>query len=547
MAKKLIVLIATTVVAAVAALSGAATAPKVKDVFRLAQVVTRGEDGGGEPSIAAAKDGTLYLSYPGRAGMGFFRSVDLGVKWTKGALADKDSGDTTVNVDSGGAVYQSNLSGTLQVDIYKSLNGGKTWSQKGVTGSEDNPSSKNSSNSPFLVDRQWVDAYIPPGKTTKEARVYVTYHDWIAGLMWINVSKDGGKTFSEQKTVMTDTAALANGFCNVIPGGVRVVQSGPRAGRVYVLWMAGNAATNPTTGCNETQMDTFGQIWSAYSDDEGATWTDQLVYDAGAIGHDASYIFADLTLDDAGNPYTAFAINDADPPHTGGDGDQWNIFVSASFDGGKTWNGKSDGTGSPYKVTTTSGTHVFPAITAGDPGKVAVAYLGTDSVIPQIPYGKAFPGGDPKAKWNVFVARSLNLKTGSPAWSSFRVTPKPMHTGDICNLGIFCSAFRGISNRDLLDFIDIVGDPDGMLHVAYTDTENSKDGSIMAVNQIAGTPISTANPLIGKPRILPKLPKVPTKVLAEKLAGTGVGDWSLLGLLLFVGAGLILRGLRRTA
>ena len=52
----------------------------------------------------------------------------------------------------------------------------------------------------------------------------------------------------------------------------------------------------------------FHSVWVAYSDDGGATWTDQLVYDAGP-GHDGSEIFADLTLDDVGNPYVAFTMN----------------------------------------------------------------------------------------------------------------------------------------------------------------------------------------------------------------------------------------------
>src|SRR5439155_2837282 len=272
-------------------------------------------DTGGEPSIASAKDGTLYVSYPASSvkasdpsGSVFYRSTNGGTSWKAGALASArgDSGDTTVNVDSTGAVYQSNLRYVhpdgLQIDMYKSLDKGAHWFQKGVTGSADNPSSDNSTNSTFLVDRQWTDAYVPHGKTTKDARVYITYHDFVTSLIWVNVSKDGGRTFSEQTNVVNDPAALANSACNTVPGGLRVVQSGPHAGRVYVVWLSGDLAENAATGCNVTQLATFGQIWSAYSDDEGATWTDQLVYDSGvfapgdglgliSIGHDASTLF----------------------------------------------------------------------------------------------------------------------------------------------------------------------------------------------------------------------------------------------------------------
>lgn len=121
----------------------------------------------------SAPDGTLYVSYPSRAfGMGFYRSLNHGKKWIAGATAYPSSGDTTINVDSTGAVYQSNLRGLprrdpgvisdpspLQIDMFKSLDKGASWPQEGVAGTSDS-----STNSPFLVDRQWADAYVPPGR-----------------------------------------------------------------------------------------------------------------------------------------------------------------------------------------------------------------------------------------------------------------------------------------------------------------------------------------------------------------------------------------------
>jgi hypothetical protein len=406
------------------------------------------------------------------------------------------------------------------------------------------------------MDRQWVDAYIPPGKTTNDARVYFTYHDFVVGLMWVNVSKDGGKTFSDQKTIMTDPIALAHGFCNVIPGGVKVVQSGPHAGRVYIAWLSGNVATNAPTGCNITQMDTFGQLWIAWSDDEGDTWNDHLVYDAGVIGKDMSGLFADLALDREGNPYTTVSFQSGDVPHTGAPDDQWDVYAFASFDGGETWNGATDATGTPYKVTSTVGTHIFSAITAGDPGNVAVAYIATDAVIPQLPYGKPFPGGVPDAEWNVYLAKSYDVKSGHPTWKTQKLTSKPMHVGDVCVLGLFCAVFDpltliggpslGTTNRDLLDFIDVVTAPNGMVHVAYTDTEISDDGAIISSNQVAGTPlIKPAKPILKVTKRIHKVVKK-TRVLGSKLAGTGVRDATTTGLLLILVAGLLTRRLRRT-
>lgn len=540
--KKLLVPVAVAAVAIVTSIGGAASVSK--DTFRLAKVGISG----GEPSITSAPDGTLYVSYPGSK-IWFYRSKDLGKTWKAGGIAPGTPGDTTVNVDLSGAVYQSNLHNVdrtdpldqLQGEVFKSFDQGKTWPQKGTTATSDN-----STNSPFFMDRQWVDVYTPPGKTTNDTRVYISYHDFVPSIIWINVSKDGGKTFSEQRNVISDPVAQANSFCNTIPGGLRVVQSGPRAGRIYVVWMAGSVETNAPTGCNITQLDDFQQLWAAWSDDEGDTWQNALIYDGG-FGRDMSTLFADLTLDVAGNPYVTWGMQPPYLPHTGAEGDQWDVYVSASLDGGKTWNGKADGTGEAFKVSSDKGTHFFPAIAAGDPGKVAVAYIATPTVIPQLPYGKPFPGGDPDAKWYVYMARSLDLETGHPTWVTQKLTAKPIHTGDVCTLGIFCTVFEPFgANRDLLDFIDIAFDRAGMVHVAYTDTEVKADErTILVANQITGVPL--LQPLTPKLR-LPKLPKpkIVPRVKGEKLAGTGVADAPIaLGMALVGVAVLVAWRLRR--
>ena len=443
------------------------------------------KDGGGEPSIAAGPEGNLYVSYPSGDGMSFYRSFDQGRNWKAGGIADSGSGDTAVNVDSSGAVYQSNLNGSndalpLQADVWKSFDFGKSWPQKGHGLDGDDASSN-----PFFVDREWTDAWIPPGKTTNQSDVYVEYHDFGPSQVWVNVSNDGGRTFGQPIDLLTaDPNAEANTFCNSIPGGLKVVQSGPHAGRVYAAWLTGDAVTNAATGCNYTQMDTFHQVWIAWSDDGGQTWTDQLIFDGG-FGHDASALFADLALDNQGNPYVAFGDNL---------GDEWDMWVERSFDGGKTWNGKSDGTGQPFKVNSDTGTHFFPAIGAGDPGKVDVAWIGTPTKIQTLPYGKPAPGGGAGANWYLFTAQSLDLNTDHPHWSQTKVTPDPIHVGDVCTLGIFC-VFPN-SNRDLLDFIDLTVDRTGIAHVSFTQ-DTDKSNGIYAANQTGGDRVTegtSANP-----------------------------------------------------
>jgi hypothetical protein len=429
------------------------------------------QNGGGEPSVVFGQR-TLYVSAPG-AGMMFYRSADTGKTWVAGGLADTSSGDTSVNTDQSGAVYQSNLNAitgdtnTLQVDVYKSFDKGDTWPQKGTSTIEDN-----SSQQPFFVDRQWTDALIPAGGTTDTATVYVSYHDWAPSEVWVNKSTDGGKTFGTAVPVINDPVAVADSYCNTIPGGLKIVRSGPHAGRVYVAWLAGDP-TNSLTGCNETQLQAFHDIWIAYSDDGGTTWTDKLVYDAGPL-HDGSEIFADLTLDNQGNPYLGFTMNIED---------EFDVYVEASFDGGQTWNAALGG--APYKMNTDTGTHYFPAIIAGKPGNVDMAWLGTTTIVPTTPYGKPEPNGDVDADWNLFAGTARGLNTATPKSFAQQLTTTPMHHGDICTLGIFCLAVDG--NRDLLDFIDITTDSSGLFHVSYTDDYSA--GALVAANQTGGPTI----------------------------------------------------------
>jgi hypothetical protein len=443
----------------------------------------RAAAGGGEPSIATGPDGSIYTSGLSN-GTTFLRSTDGGASWQKPAgLPFSSSGDSTVGVDSSGSVYLTDLSGgagladTLQVMLYKSRTAGNAPWAKGLGPAGATQAGSNASNSPMLVDRQWVDAYIPPNGSTDTAKVYMTYHDWAPSQIWVNSSTDGGAHFGVPVDVITSPQASAASFCDTIPGGIKVVKSGPHAGRVYVAWLAGDVVFNPATGCNETQAQLFHTVWVAWSDNADAqvpTWTDQLVYDAG-IGKDASTIFADIDLDTAGNPYIAFSM-----PTLG----EWDTFVMASFDNGATWNGKSDGTGVPYTVNADTGSHYFPAIAAGDPGRVDVVYLRSPGLVPVLPDGKPKPGGDPNMLWSIYVAQSLDLNLGSPTWTITDVKAKPMHKGDICTFGIACLGNLG-ADRSLADFIDIAITPDGRFHASYTDNYlNAKELDV--VNQTSG-------------------------------------------------------------
>src|SRR6185369_14478360 len=198
------------------------------------------------------------------------------------------------------------------------------------------------------------------------------------------------------------------------------------------------------------------------------------------------------TIDRAGNPYFGFANNlNSNPATCSAESTagtvlavlscEYDMYVVWSSNGGAAWDGGgglvAGSAAAAYRVNPAGerGTHFFPAIAAGDPGKVDVAYLRSPTILPTDVFGKADPGGcagpgpangnpttyPPACSWNLFAAQSVNL-TAAPspaAWTVTQITTPPMHVADICNLVIFCLAPS--SNHNLLDFVQEALDQKG--------------------------------------------------------------------------------------
>jgi hypothetical protein len=481
---------------------------------------------GGEPSIASDTLGQLYVTTP-QGGTLTYTSTNAGSTWRQVTTADPSSGDDCLATDQASSVYLCNLAGSegvapLQADVWKSLDHGATW-----THGEGALPQCGTSCSAFGVDRDWVAASIlPPATTTGQAEVVLMYHDFYGpSQIWVNISHDGGATFGPPVEVLAAPAVtpgavagtlVAQGytFCNTVPAGVAIAPPGAaHAGRIFVAWIAADLAQN-ASGCNVSMLQAFHTLWISYSDDNGVTWTPQQAFDAG-IGHDASTPFVGFTIDRAGNPYLGFAINLNSNPATCSTEStagtvqadvscEYDMYVVWSSNGGATWDGGgglvAGSASAAYRVNPVSerGTHFFPAIAAGDPGKVDVAYLRTPTILPTDALGKADPGGcagpgpangnpityPPACSWNLFAAQSLNLTAApsSATWAVTQITTTAMHVGDICNLGIFCLAPS--SNRDLLDFIQEALDQKGCAHIVYAD--DNTVSRIRVANQTSG-------------------------------------------------------------
>lgn len=502
----------------------------IADVPPAYNVVDVGSQYGGEPYIISDPAGNLYDSSPS-LGAGFLLSTNHGAGWTGPFTADPSSGDTALGSDQSGAVYLANLAGgdggpaPLQSDVFKTTDKGQHFSQ----GTPVNLPGKTcgTSCSPFGVDRQWVDGYIPPGGTTDSALVVLMYHDFYgASRIDVNISTDGGKKFGNPIDVQANFAPAAaqqagivnaDSLCDTVPVGVFIAKGGPHPGRIITAWIAADPSA-PATGCNLSQAQSFHNLIVAFSDDQGKTWTPQVAFDGGLF-HDSSSPFTGFALDNQGNPYFGFTMNlNSDPSCANKNLPQdpkceFDMYIVYSSDGGSTWKG---GTGArsatappnsataPIKVNTDQGTHFFPWIAAQDPGHVVVSYLHTPDLIATDVNGKEHPGSCFPAAckfpgvWNLFASQSANLNAADPSTVQFattQVTTDGMHKGDICNLGIAC--VPKVSNRHLLDFQTVAIDPLGCAHIAYSD-DLTIPNNLKAANQTAGcftpTPIGGTAP-----------------------------------------------------
>jgi hypothetical protein len=378
---------------------------------------------------------------------------------------------------------------------------------------------------------------------------------------------------------------------------VQIVKPGlPHAGRIYVSWISVDLPSN-ANGCNLSMDQSFHTAWVAYSDNNGGTWNPQMVYDSG-VGHDMSTPFASFTLDNQGNPYMAF--NTPAPSEnpalcgtesSGGfvqsDGTcVFNTYVVWCKCGGSNVS-FDDGTGlisgaaaNAYQVnppaptvcptdmtrTSTCGTNIYATIAAGDPGKVDVSYLHTDTIVPTgaVGVGKFDPLGcdkndepappptyPPRCQWNLFGAQGLDLASTTPAtatWTNVQLTSVPMHYGDICNLGIACAQqVDGQVPRDprhLLDFNQETVDPTtGCAHIAYADDNAGSNYGIPGNNSPFGNKLVSANQVAG-PSIIGTGSCGPSNNIPE-------AAWSIVlpatGVAAVLGSGLMMRRRRRRA
>lgn len=116
---------------------------------------------------------------------------------------------------------------------------------------------------------------------------------------------------------------------------------------------------------------------------------------------------------------------------------------------GQTWS-------QPRPVAPVAGSQTLPWLDVRGPGELGVVWYAAD---------QEGPPGEVDARWYVDYASVTGASTDDPTVQTTRVTPWPVHVGEICTAGPFCQG-----DRDLLDFTWVEFGPDGRAHLAFAST-----------------------------------------------------------------------------
>jgi hypothetical protein len=435
----------------------------------------------------------IYTSTPGTLSANtswVWRSLDAGktFKWIPNALPHEGKvaaaclggGDTELAVDEQGRLYFNDLSlqnfSTARSDDF------------GVT-----MPCTNTAVPSVVVDRQWyaiegdpLDSHPITGNiylTNDEVaqahpvcggnpgdNVLVVYRSPVDPLL---AQTTAGVQFGPPNRINCDEGIMGN--IEVSPVATTLGQPNGTGGyatlptpvkHVYIVHDSGNLKKQYMARCFPVA---FGAPIANVSDLSGMNCTVHLIHDPGPNAKSGGD-FPTMAIDTAGNLYVVWEEAPANGNVLQGD---VVLKFSRSTDEGRTWTAPLtiDTSGSPIG---TLHQNVFAWINAGDPGRVNIAWYGTDGTPSG---GNMGPDNCTDCLWYLFMTQSLNALDASPTF-----TPPILASQHHVHKGTVQSLIGGqdqFASRAFGDFLQMRVGAQGEAHITYADS-----------NRLLGTAIS---------------------------------------------------------
>lgn len=396
-----------------------------------------------EPGVTAGDDG-LVIANASTANSGspatFWLSRDGGAHWTAGAPwgGAVSTGDSDTAVGPGGRLYSLVLGygssppaqpSNPAVLVFRSRDGAH-WS---------GPATFPPPHGADQPDRPWL-------VVTRSA--VLVFNSEGGGNVVVWRSTDHGATFHGPVPVTGGAnaqAGLALGSRPLVdpvhPSRLRLFyETAAGAAPAVGLSQVGDLAST-LLGERDEPGDEFPltQLWMASSGDGGRTWSNRLIYDAGAatLGH----LLPAPAIDTAGGLYVVLSLRRAGATPT-------RLVLLHSVDGVR-WS-------APAPIPTGMASNVMPALAAAAPGHVFVSFYASD----------AADFSDAKARWSELVASSADARAAHPRFALARLGgDAPVHVGGVDSAG----AVGNDAGADwaLRDFQGIAVDACGRPHVVW--------------------------------------------------------------------------------
>ena len=380
---------------------------------------------GAEPSIGVTSSGCIFFIAFEKP----MRSCDYGETWTN----TRDITQAPFTNDPYGwvdpitdRVFNIHMMGLQTTWVGWSDNDGESWAgnphDSGTTPLNDHIK---------LGSGPWTDeGYGAVGGVSSslyETAVYFCYNK-LAGIFCFT-SFDGGATFEAGGQIVG--LATSNGGLH---GAITTAPDG-------TVYLPPRVAT-PTI---------------ILSKDNGYSWEER--YMGEDVGTPSIRKNGEVATDTESNAYNIWVGSDQ------------GVYMSTSIDSGETWEQTSVRV-SPVEVISAT----FPHTSAGDPGRIAIAYLGSENTsalgqpdIDDNPWNGNAHYAPANVTHYLYVTYSLNALDENPVFHTQRLSPDPVQVGSICLNSGDCRTDDGGSNRNLLDFNDLHIDLEGRVYIGFAD------------------------------------------------------------------------------